>query len=488
MLEFLKKTANRALTENHAAAYSTTESDCLDLFASIGAFRQQNDGAIIAAFQRAYAENPGLAMKILFYSRDIRGGLGERRTFRVIINWLAQSKPESVKKNLMHIAGFGRYDDLLCLLGTACEAEALDYIQEQFQADLKALESGEPVSLLGKWLPSVNASSKETAKKAKRIARAFGMNDAAYRKALSRLRASIGIIENKLRERDYSFDYAKQPSKAMFKYRQAFIRNDADRYRAFLQSVRCGKARLHAETLMLYEIIAPVMSWGVSPPSQIQKNAVDAAWYSLADFTDGENAIAVVDGSGSMYAYRNPMPVSVALSLGIYFAERNRGAFHNHFITFSENPQLVEIKGQDIVDKVNYCMGYGEIASTNIQKVFELILDAAVNNRVPQKQLPKTIYIISDMEFDACPCDAGMTNFAYAKKRFANYGYQLPQVVFWNVASRNGHQPVTMNEQGVVLVSGCTPRIFSMVVKEKATPYEFMMKVLTSGRYDCIAA
>ena len=388
----------------------------------------------------------------------------------------------------MHIAGFGRYDDLLCLLGTACEAEALDYIQKQFQADLKALENGKPVSLLGKWLPSVNASSRETVKKAKRIARAFGMNDAAYRKALSRLRASIGIIENRLRERDYSFDYVKQPSKAMFKYRQAFIRNDADRYRAFLQSVRCGKAKLHAETLMPYEIIAPVMSWGAPPPSQIQKNAVDAAWYSLADFTDGENAIAVVDGSGSMYAYRNPMPASVALSLGIYFAERNRGAFHNHFITFSENPQLVEIKGADIVDKVNYCMGYGEIASTNIQKVFELILDAAVNNHVPQKQLPKTIYIISDMEFNACTCDAGMTNFAYAKKIFANYGYRLPQVVFWNVASRNGHQPVTMNEQGIMLVSGCTLRIFSMVVGDKVTPYEFMMKVLTSGRYDCIAA
>lgn len=488
MLEFLKKTANRAFTENGAAAYRTTESDCLDLFASIGAFRHRDDDAIIAAFQRAYAENADLAMKILFYSRDIRGGLGERRTFRIIINWLASDKPESVQKNLAHIAGFGRYDDLLSLLGTACEAETLDYIRRQFDIDMEALEKGKPVSLLGKWLPSVNASSRETVKNAKRIARAFGMNDAAYRKALSRLRASIRIIENNLREKDYSFDYAKQPSKAMFKYRQAFIRNDADRYQAFLQSVLCGKAELHTGTLMPYEIIAPVAVWNPPVLSQMQKNAMDASWRSLDDFTDGENAIAVVDGSGSMYSYHNPLPASVALSLGIYFAERNTGAFCNHFITFSERPRLVEIKGRDIVDKVKYCMRYSEIASTNIQKVFELILSAAVKNHVPQEQLPKTVYIISDMEFNACTSDAELTNFAYAKKLFASYGYQLPKVVFWNVAARNGHQPVTMNEQGVVLVSGCTPRIFSMAVKEKTTPYEFMMEVLNSRRYACIAA
>lgn len=488
MLEFLKKTANRTFTENGAAAYRTTESDCLDLFASIGAFRHRDDDAIIAAFQRAYAENADLAMKILFYSRDIRGGLGERRTFRIIINWLASDKPESVQKNLAHIAGFGRYDDLLSLLGTACEAETLDYIRRQFDIDMEALEKGKPVSLLGKWLPSVNASSRETVKNAKRIARAFGMNDAAYRKALSRLRASIRIIENNLREKDYSFDYAKQPSKAMFKYRQAFIRNDADRYQAFLQSVLCGKAELHTGTLMPYEIIAAVAVWNPPVLSQMQKNAMDASWRSLDDFTDGENAIAVVDGSGSMYSYHNPLPASVALSLGIYFAERNTGAFCNHFITFSERPRLVEIKGRDIVDKVKYCMRYSEIASTNIQKVFELILSAAVKNHVPQEQLPKTVYIISDMEFNVCTSDAELTNFAYAKKLFASYGYQLPKVVFWNVAARNGHQPVTMNEQGVVLVSGCTPRIFSMAVKEKTTPYEFMLEVLNSRRYACIAA
>ena len=182
------------------------------------------------------------------------------------------------------------------------------------------------------------------------------------------------------------------------------------------------------------------------------------------------------------------MPATVALSLGIYFAERNNGAFKNHFITFSENPQLVEIKGEDILDKVRYCHGFNEVANTNIQKVFELILEAAKKNSVPQDELPKKLYIISDMEFDYCAEDASLTNFEYAKKLFAEAGYALPEIVFWNVASRNRQQPVTKNEQGVALVSGCTPRLFSMVASGTMNPYAFMLEVVESERYAKIVA
>ena len=185
------------------------------------------------------------------------------------------------------------------------------------------------------------------------------------------------------------------------------------------------------------------------------------------------------------------MPATVALSLGIYFAERNKGAFKNHFITFSENPQLVEIKGSDIVEKVQYCETYDEVANTNIQKVFELILNTAKNNHLLQEELPEKLYIISDMEFDYCTRDASLTNFEYAKKIFEEAGYKLPEVIFWNVASRNRQQPVSKNEQGVLLVSGCTPRIFSMVADgslSESTPYEFMLEVLGSERYEKIVA
>jgi hypothetical protein len=237
---------------------------------------------------------------------------------------------------------------------------------------------------------------------------------------------------------------------------------------------------------MPYEIIAPIFRENIS---EEERKAIQATWISQEDFGGNENALAVIDGSGSMYgSYCDPLPAAVALSLGIYFAERNRGAFKNHFITFSKHPQLIEIKGEDILDKVRYCCGYNEIANTNIQRVFELILDTAVKNSVPQEELPKKLYIISDMEFDFCAEDASSTNFEYAKKRFHEAGYVLPEIVFWNVASRNRQQPVTMNEQGVALVSGCTPRLFEMAASGTVNPYAFMLEVIDSARYAKIAA
>lgn len=220
MLQYLKNEANLTHTENGAVTYQSTQSECLDLFATIGAIRRESDEEITNRFLRAYAENADLAMKTLFFARDIRGGIGERRVFRTILKWLAHNEPQSVEKNIPYIAEYGRYDDLLALMGTKCEREALAYIKKQLEADCKAVEAGESVSLLAKWLPSVNASNDDAIRHAKHIARALGMNDAQYRKTLSALRAKISIIENNLREKDYTFDYVKQPSKAMLKYPQ----------------------------------------------------------------------------------------------------------------------------------------------------------------------------------------------------------------------------------------------------------------------------
>lgn len=485
MLNELKKEANRTLTENGAATYCTTQSDCLDLFAAIGALRREDDKEIAERFARAYAEDPDLAMKILFYARDVRGGLGERRVFRTCLRWLAEYAPESVRRNIARIAEYGRWDDLFVLEGTLCESNMMHLIRRQLHADLAALEANGNVSLLGKWMPSVNASCAKTVRRAKRFARSLGMTEPEYRRALVRLRERIRIIENNLREKDYTFDYAAQPSKALFKYRAAFNRNDDERYQAYLERVSCGEEKMHTGTLAPYEIIAPIFRGGTD---EVQRRAIDVTWNAQEDFTGGENALAVIDGSGSMYGGADPMPASVALSLGIYFAERNRGGFHNHFITFSENPKLVEIKGNDIDEKVRYCVSYNEVANTNIQKVFELILSAAVKNHVPQEEMPSALYIISDMEFDWCTRDASLTNFEYAKQLFEEHGYQLPRVVFWNVAARNRQQPVTQNEQGVALVSGCTPRIFGMLKRGVLNPYAFMMQVLGSERYRDIAA
>ena len=483
MLEFLKKTANQTWTENGAITPRTTGSDCLNLFATVGAMRSQHEKEIEKRFLRAFAEDKDLAMKILFYARDIRGGLGERRVFRVLLRYLAENEPASLLRNLPYVAEFGRWDDILVLLNTPVRMEAETLLRQQFQADMKALQVGEPVSLLGKWLPSVNTSNEAAVRMAKQLAKAFGLNEAEYRKALSALRAEIRIIENNLRERDYTFDYSKQPSRAMFKYRKAFLRNDELRYRAFMQKVSTGEAVLHTGALMPYDIVASV--YGVS---QQEREALNVTWNALEDYTNGENAIVVADGSGSMYWGGNPQPAAVAQSLAIYFAERNHGAFRNHFITFSMTPQLVEIKGKDIVEKVRYCCSFNECANTNLQAVFELILRTAVENRLPQKELPSTLYIVSDMEFDSCTRDASLSNFEYAKKLFKAHGYCLPQVVFWNVQSRNEQQPVKMNEQGVALVSGCTPRIFSQVMSGEMEPYQNMLNTLLSERYAMIAA
>ena len=487
MLEMLKNEANITYTENGAVTNVSTGSECLDLFARIGALRSASDEDITDIFLRAYAENADLAVKTLFFARDIRGGLGERRVFRVILRWLADNEPETCRKNLYFVGEYGRYDDLLCLFGTACEQDMLDVIREQLRKDQEAMDDGSAVSLLGKWLPSVNASCAETVRLAKKTARALGMTDAQYRRTLTALRARIRILENNLREKDYTFEYEKQPSRALFKYRAAFRRNDEERYQAFLDRAGTDSSAMHTGTLAPYDVIAPIISSFGRAFSEEERKSLDVTWNALEDFTGDENALVVVDGSGSMYWEGRPLPAAVAQSLGIYFAEHNRGAFRNHFITFSALPKLVEVRGRDIVEKVRYCMSFNDCSNTDLEKVFDLLLRTAVKNRVPQEEMPAKLYIISDMEFDCCS-HADMTNFRSAQKMFAAFGYVLPQVVFWNVQSRNRQQPVAKNEQGVCLVSGCNAQIFSMLKNDSLDPYHFMMQILTAERYAVIAA
>jgi len=485
MLEFLKDQSNFARTENYAASYSTTMSDCLDLFATIGALRREPESEIKLRFDRAWGEDANLALKTLFFARDIRGGLGERRVFRTILSSMAYDNADTVVKNLWAVPEFGRYDDLLVLLDTPVRAAVLEYIREQFEMDMTALQNEQPVSLLGKWLPSINAHNADTVRRGRIVAKALDLNESNYRRVLSMLRNSIKIIENDLRMKNYTFDYSKQPSNAMLKYRKAFLRNDNERYKAYLAGVERGDVKMNTATLLPYEIIRPLMRSGYRQfnITADERYSMDVTWKAQADYTRDENALVVVDGSGSMYDGGDPLPAAVAMSLGVYFAERNKGLFHNHFITFSENPRLIEIKGKDIYEKVKYCSTFNEVANTNIEAVFELILSAAHRNDLKQSELPATLYIISDMEFDFCISGADITNFENAKKRYARLGYKLPAIVFWNVASRNKQQPVTMNERGVALVSGSSPRLFQMITSGNLTPMALMLDILNNERY-----
>ena len=488
MLKFLRREANTAYTANGAVSNASTMSDCLDFFATAGALRNTDDDEIVTRFIRAFAEDKDIAMKILFYARDIRGGLGERRAFRVILKYLAQNYSDTVIKNLDNIAEYGRYDDILSLMDTACEQEAVAYIKAVLTDDMKSMQAQDSVSLMAKWLPSVNASSKETVRLAKKIAKAMQMSDASYRRMLSALRAYIKILENNLREKDYSFSYEKQPSKALFKYRKAFIRNDGERYSAFISKAVSEPSVMKTGSLTPYDIVNTVIK-NRRGLAASERKVLDTTWNALENFVNSGNTLAVVDGSGSMYcSCFVTQPAAVAESLGVYFAERNKGAFANCFITFSANPRLVEIKGADIFEKVQYCMSYNECSNTNIEKTFDLILNTAVKNRLKQKDMPSRLIIISDMEFDCAASDASKTNFENAKAKFERAGYKLPQLVFWNVNSFNRQQPVKMNEKGVILVSGMSPQIFAMLKDDKLDPYSFMMSVISSERYERVAA
>ena len=494
MLKFLKREANKAYTANGAVSNASTNSDCLDLFATAGALRNAGDDEIIVRFIRAFAEDRDIAMKTLFFARDIRGGLGERRFFRVIMKYLAQNYAETVVKNIENIAEYGRYDDLLVLMDTGVEQEAIAYIKRTLEKDMKSIQAQDSVSLMAKWLPSVNASSKETVRLAKKIARGLGMSDTEYRKMLSSIRGYIKILENNLREKDYSFEYLTQPSKALLKYRKAFIRNDGERYKEFISLAKTNPAVLNTSTLTPYDIAGTVIKnsrrlRNETKLSAEEREALDATWNSLENYVNSDNTLAVVDGSGSMYwGAGNVSPIAVAESLGVYYAERNKGAFHNHFITFSANPQLVEVKGRDICEKLMYAMSFNECSNTNIEKTFDLLLNTAVKNRLKQSDMPSRLIIVSDMEFDRGTNGSDLTNFESAKAKFEAAGYRLPQLIFWNVNSFNRQQPVTQNDRGVTLVSGMSPQIFAMLKEDNLNPYEFMMSVVSSARYEKVAA
>lgn len=483
MLDLLKKEASKTQTLNGGLTYSTSLSHCLDLFFRAGAMRNADANEIADIVRCAYAEDSVRTMKILFFVRDIRGGLGERRFFRIAMQTLALEEPEAVLRNLAYIQEYGRYDDLCAFLHTPCEEAVISLIRNQLAADCESMKQGNTVSLLAKWLPSVNASARETKQNGRYIASRLGMSECKYRKTLSALRRYLDIVEKHLCESDYRFSYEGLPSGALFKYRKAFIRNDEQRYLNYLNAVENCNAIMHTSTLYPYEIIRKCSDYLETE----ERYALDLSWRNLPAYGESEeNAIAVIDGSGSMtWAEENhARPIDVAQSLGIYFAEHNKGRFANHFITFSMHPKLVEIKGSDITEKAKFCSIFNEVANTNLEAVFQLILDTAMKNQLPQSELPAKLFIISDMEFDSC-IEGGNSQPLYETMRDMYYdaGYQLPQVIFWNVNSVQSNIPVQFDTNGTALISGFSPALFNSVLSGEINPMSVMDNAILCERY-----
>lgn len=501
-LDQLKIESNYTKTLNGAKTHGSTGDACLDLFSVAGGMRCRKAADQIRLFDLAYIENPEIAMKLLFHIRDIRGGIGEREIFRTLIRHVAKTWPKSAKKNVRWISEFGRWDDLMCLMGTPAQQEVCRVIQEQLQKDLDAIarrEAGEldaPVSLLGKWLPSGNTSSARTRGQAKVLMQALKMSAADYRKMLAKLRANSCITERYLSKQQVEkINYEAVPAKAMLTYRSAFHRKDEARFDEYILKVADAEAKIHCDTLFPYEILRPYFNthrsfWDISSGHPKEERVLDALWNSLPLEVGTQNAIAVVDTSGSMYCNRpgTPKPALISQALGIYFAERCQGAFHNHFITFESQPHLRSIHGKDLHDKLHYMQLAPWGGSTNLEAVFDLILRTAVEANAKQEEMPAVLYIISDMEFNCAIANPNKTVYENAREKFEACGYQMPAVVFQNVNSWQMQAPVTANTKGAALVSGAGTAAMKEKFDGNVTPMSHMLKILNSKRYENIHA
>lgn len=517
--DFLKELKERdkyVLTENEAIALKSTGDSVLDAFGCLGSSQYTPADIILKTFYAAFYENQELAMRLLFYVRDIRGGQGMRRVFRIIIRNLAITHPDLVVNNLNNFLFYGRGDDLFCLFDTPVEEDMMLYVLQTLNEDLVSVDEGGSCSLLAKWMPSINSSSKETRSLALRFIKYWKMSNRQYRRLLSKLRSEINIVEQQMSSGDWdTIDFASLPSQAAMRYSDAFVNHCLENYTSYLSDVAAGKAKINAGSLFPVDIVHNVMnSWG---SRETLKNRIlyEVLWKSLPNYFGDteETGICVVDTSGSMYG----KPIEVALSLGLYCADKAKGPFQNHFITFSNRPALQEIIGENIYDKMRNMYRADWSMNTNLEAVFDLILNTAIQSHMKQEDLPTKLYIISDMQFDRC-VNVGIgvgsedlldyskkpqTFIETMRKRYQDNGYEMPILVFWNVSSyEKGIYQLEGTDGQCCMVSGYSPTLFKSViegtdfveevdeesgetvVKQKIDPITVMERTLLNERYD----
>lgn len=457
-LDSLYTNTSKGLTQNGADTFTRSGSALLDFYAQAGAMRDKQKTAL-ELFKAAFAEDTQSAIRILFYLRDVRGGQGERDLFRTCLEYIGTNFPGIFNQIIKHIPEYGRWDDMLF-----DNEECYDYILKQLKKDKK----DKAPSLLAKWLPTINASSKITRAKAKFVAEKLGLDEIEYRKLVRDIRKKIETVEELMSANKWKkIDYSAVPSQASRIYKNAFKKHDETRYTKFIDKAVKGEVKINASTLYPYQIYDSVIT--------NHSETLEALWSQLPDYTQGNNALVVADTSASMYG----RPMSVSVSLALYFAERNKGQFKDYFISFSSEPKLHKIQGKSLAQKMA-SVRLGDVANTNLQAVFDLILNTAIENDTPESELPSTIYIISDMEFDMAV--RGTTNYQAIEKKYAAAGYKLPHIVFWNVNASGSNLPVLKDTENVSMVSGFSPTIFKFAVEGK-TPIDAMNDVINSKRY-----
>ena len=490
----LKTATNFTHTENGALTHKTTESDLLDLFAMGAAYRTRSNEDVIVLFKNAFVENPTYALKCLFYLRDIRGGQGERRFFRVAMKWLAAYNTEAAARNLQHIPEFGRWDDLFIFIGTPLEVEALNFVKHQLALDVEC----KTPSLLAKWMPSENTSSAKTRQTASHIRKYFGMTSKQYRKMLSVLRKRINVLERLMSEGRWDeIEFDKIPSKAGLKYKNAFARHDIERMKSekvvqsYADFAKDETKTVNAKALYPYEVVDKGYKAARKRMDDTDRLMVNKYWDNLADYFAGKtfNGLAVVDTSASMtWSGGAAAPINVAISLGMYCAEKAKGPFAGHYVSFSSAPRLVRVEGVDFCDKVRRIQDTNLCQNTNIEATFDMLLNTARVNNCSQDDLPENIIVISDMEFDVGTSHRHSntkTLMENIREKWARYGYRMPHLIYWNVQARQNNIPEDIGCGLVSYVSGMSPSIFETILSGK-TGYDMMMDKLNSARYEVI--
>jgi|688.fasta_scaffold08411_21 hypothetical protein len=450
-------------TENGMVTNSSTLNECVNLFFTIGAMRKQDKERLISTFSKAFNENPLSALKILFWVRDVRGGAGERQIFRDIIKYLVENHPNVVQKNIQAIPYFGRWDDLSVLFGTKLEAEAT----RMFVSGL-IVENG----LCAKWIPRKGVIFNA-------IRKALNTTPKDLRKLL------VGIsntVEQKMCANQWTnIEYEKTPSLAMGRYTKAFAKHDTTGFTEYLEKLKKGETKVNAGAIYPYNIVQTMKqgSWELA----------NEQWKALPNFMEGttERILPVVDVSGSMSSIVSGSIscLDVAVSLGLYISERNEGVFKDSFITFSEKPQLEKVSGT-LKERYDQMLVADWGMSTNLEKVFELILNQAIKHSVSPEDMPSKILIMSDMEFNQASRHSESA-IQMIRRMYDESGYSLPQIIFWNIQSRNKNFPVRCDESGTALISGLSPSIVKSVLGGKQmTPVSIMNETINSERYSII--
>lgn len=468
---------NFCRTENFMVTQKTSLCPTVDLFFKIGCRMPKEDfEGLLMLLEEAFLFNNDHTTRILLWSRDILQGAGIRQNFRGGLLFLQKRGHISsdaciaLLNSAIH-SGIAYWKDLILIY------PHLDPKSRKLALWLMSLATD---TLIFKWLPRKGLLFNHLSKELK-----MGVKN--LRK---RLVENSSTVEQLIGAGKYSeIDYSKIPSLASRRYANLFLRKDRARYSTYLNAVKSGAATMHAAAIWPHEIIRD----GVNSifldidKSEINWEQMDAQWKCLPNFLKDAPPnyyLPIIDNSGSMLSL-NALPMQVACALGIYISERNVGRFHNEFVSFSGNPQFHSFQdGLGLKHKLSKMAEYAEISNTNIERTFQVLLAVALTNNIPEKEMPKCLLIISDMQFDACTADYDETVLNMMKRLYSEVGYDLPKIVFWSVRHATGI-PVTFDQFGTALVSGYSPAIMKSIISaEELTPYKVMYNTIMQERYD----